>query len=89
MSGRRASGDPADRVVGDAFALDPARAAEVLARLDEYEGAQYERREVEAALDTGEAVRCWAYLYVGGLEGCARIASGDWLAFQAETGRNN
>jgi gamma-glutamylcyclotransferase (GGCT)/AIG2-like uncharacterized protein YtfP len=83
------SDDPGDRVLGDAFALHPAHAAEVLARLDEYEGDEYERREVEVTLGSGRTVRCWAYLYVGGLEGGALIASGDWLAFQAETGGNN
>ena len=72
------SDDPADQVVGDAFALDPAHADEVIAALDAYEGAAYERREVHVTLDSGETVRCWAYLYVDSLDGCALIPSGDW-----------
>jgi len=71
--------DDADDVVhGEVFALDASSAAEVLARMDEYEGPQFERREVEALLESGETVRCWAYLYRGDVEGRERVASGDW-----------
>jgi len=70
--------DDADDVVhGEVFALDASSAAEVLARLDEYEGPQFERRAVEAAMEDGEVVRCWAYLYRGDVEGRERVASGD------------
>lgn len=71
--------DPAERVAGEVFALDPEHAAEVIRALDEYEGDDYARREVEVALEPGGTARCWAYLYTGGLDGSERIASGDWL----------
>jgi gamma-glutamylcyclotransferase (GGCT)/AIG2-like uncharacterized protein YtfP len=74
------SDDPAERVAGEVFALDPEHAAEVIRALDEYEGADFARREVEVALDSGGTARCWAYLYTGSLEWSERIASGDWLA---------
>lgn len=75
------SADPADIVHGDVFEIHPEHAAGVLARLDDYEGIAFERREVEVAMEeTGRAVRCWAYFYGGGVEGRERIAGGDWLA---------
>jgi gamma-glutamylcyclotransferase (GGCT)/AIG2-like uncharacterized protein YtfP len=75
--GAVASDDPVDVVRGDVFALHPAHADAVLARLDEYEGAQFERRETEARLETGETVHCWTYFYTGEPAG-ERIAGGDW-----------
>jgi gamma-glutamylcyclotransferase (GGCT)/AIG2-like uncharacterized protein YtfP len=75
--GAVASDDPADVVHGDVFALDPAHAEAMLARLDEYEGSGFERRETEARLETGEAMRCWTYFHTGGVRG-ERIAGGDW-----------
>jgi len=77
--GAVASDDPADVVHGDVFALHPAHADTVLARLDAYEGPAFERRKVEARLETGAAVRCWIYLYTGELDDAERIAGGDWL----------
>lgn len=76
--GAVASDDPADVVRGDLFALDPAHADAVLARLDEYEGSEFERRETEARLETGEAMRCWTYYHVGEAAG-KRIEGGDWM----------
>jgi gamma-glutamylcyclotransferase (GGCT)/AIG2-like uncharacterized protein YtfP len=75
--GAVASDDPADVVRGDLFALDPGRADALLARLDEYEGSGFERRETEARLETGESMRCWTYLYTGEVRG-ERIDGGDW-----------
>ena len=74
------SNDAADVVVGDVFALHPETADATIARLDEYEGAEYERREIDATLASGGTVRCWMYLYTGAVDEETRIGSGDWLA---------
>jgi gamma-glutamylcyclotransferase (GGCT)/AIG2-like uncharacterized protein YtfP len=75
------SADPADVVHGDVFEIRAEHAAGVLARLDEYEGSDFERRGAEVEMEeTGETVRCWAYFYTGEVEGRERIAGGDWLA---------
>jgi gamma-glutamylcyclotransferase (GGCT)/AIG2-like uncharacterized protein YtfP len=77
------SDDAADAVVGDVYELHPETADRVMAELDDYEGmnvedAAYTRREAEAVLESGEAVKCWVYVYVLPTEHLARIASGDW-----------
>lgn len=77
------SGDPADVVHGDLFALRPETAGEVIARLDEYEGFAFERREVEVETGPGERARCWTYLFTGAAAEGEPIASGDWLARRA------
>lgn len=74
-----ASGDDADVVRGDVFELTDEAADEVIARLDEYEGSAFARREVEATLADGARTVCWMYLYTGAVDGRRRIASGDWL----------
>lgn len=78
FSGVVLSGDPSDVVHGEVFALHAGSAAEVLARMDEYEGPQFERRRVEVEMETGETVECWVYFYRGDVEGRERVASGEW-----------
>lgn len=77
--GAVASDDAADGVRGDVFEIDPPSAAEVLARLDAYEGSEFARREAEVALEGGARTVCWTYLYAGSVNGRRRIASGEWL----------
>src|SRR6202034_3489119 len=62
-----------DFVVGEVFQIDES----LLAAMDKYEGAEYERAIVSANLDDGRAIDCWIYWYVGGAPG-RLIASGDW-----------
>ena len=68
---------PEDIVRGDVFHLS--RPDAILARLDEYEGPEFERAGTVARLDSGRSLEAWVYLYRGPKKG-ARILSGDWLA---------
>jgi gamma-glutamylcyclotransferase (GGCT)/AIG2-like uncharacterized protein YtfP len=52
----------------------------LLASLDAYEGAEFERQVVTVLLDNGQIVKAWAYVYTRETKGRARIASGDYLA---------
>ena len=72
-------------VSGDVYLLnDPISA---LPALDVYEGCgsgdplphEFERHVVTVLLDTGPAVKAWAYIYSLETQGKARIASGDYL----------
>ena len=84
-SGAVPSDDPADAVHGDVFALEPASAREVIARLDGYEGADFARRAVEVT--AGETrVAADAYLYAANVAGLPWIAHGDWRRRAAESG---
>ena len=82
-----ASDDPADRIHGEAWLLDPSKADMVLTTLDHYEGcpdgeegpALYLRRRIEVTLEGGEIVEAWIWLYNRPLDGLRRIESGDWL----------
>lgn len=70
---------PADDVVrGEVLELNAGDVDAVLARLDEYEGGDFPRREVVVTLAAGDEVRCQAYLYAGDTEGRARVAGGEW-----------
>ena len=52
--------------------------SELLQRLDEYEGAEYQR--VSRMIEMAEGpVECWVYLYVASIEGKPVIESGDWV----------
>ena len=63
-------------IEGDVF--QPRDAGSLLRELDEYEGPEYQR--VRRIIDTDAGPReCWVYLYVGPVEGSARIISGDWF----------
>ena len=47
-----------------------------LARLDRFEGGDYERHEVLVTLSDGSWQRAWTYLFKPGL--AARLDDGDW-----------
>jgi gamma-glutamylcyclotransferase (GGCT)/AIG2-like uncharacterized protein YtfP len=67
-----------DWVVGELFELtDPEALWPVL---DEYEGCEFERREVPVCIDDGRWMNAWVYYYRGDTERKLRIAGGDWLA---------
>ena len=80
------SDDPADRVTGDVFEIRAPEAERLTATLDEYEGPGFPRVEVEARLDDGRVVACWAYVYAESVEGRERIASGEWRARRKRSG---
>jgi gamma-glutamylcyclotransferase (GGCT)/AIG2-like uncharacterized protein YtfP len=66
-----------DWVVGELFELrDP---ESFWPPLDEYEGHEFERREVPVCMDDGRWMNGWVYYYRGDTEGKLRIAGGDWL----------
>ncbi|CAM3901235.1 Gamma-glutamyl AIG2-like cyclotransferase [Roseateles saccharophilus] len=50
--------------------------ADALARLDAFEGREYERVRVEVMLDGGGAVAAWVYRFRP--EFAARLLPGDW-----------
>jgi gamma-glutamylcyclotransferase (GGCT)/AIG2-like uncharacterized protein YtfP len=54
------------------------RDTELLARLDEYEGPEFERAVAVVQTDDGRTIDCSIYWYVGDATG-RLIASGDWL----------
>ena len=60
--------------LGEVFCLD--EPGTLLAALDEYEGAEFERAMRVARPD---ALDCWIYWYVGPAAG-RPIASGDWFS---------
>jgi gamma-glutamylcyclotransferase (GGCT)/AIG2-like uncharacterized protein YtfP len=71
-------------VRGEVYVLD--NPADMLVRLDEYEGCgprdprphEYERVQHEVILESGGNVLAWVYLYTGSTEGMAEISSGDY-----------
>ena len=57
----------------------PRNAEQLLQRLDEYEGTEYQR--VARTIETpGGPVECWVYLYVAPVTGKSLVTSGDWTA---------
>ena len=68
------------RVVGEMVELDPARLEEVLRAIDEYEGSEYRRVELEIDAD-GTRVTAIVYLADPGVELTDenRMSSGDWM----------
>jgi gamma-glutamylcyclotransferase (GGCT)/AIG2-like uncharacterized protein YtfP len=68
------------RVVGDVVEIDPDRIDEVLLAVDEYEGADYRRVEIEVDAD-GQTVTAFVYLADPSveLEERNRVESGDWM----------
>ena len=70
--GARPADQPNQWILGEIFYL-PEPAA-LLAVLDDYEGAEFER----AMVSTAEKLDCWIYWYVGAEMG-RLIASGDWF----------
>lgn len=67
--------DSNSRVCGELWRVPE----DVLARLDEYEGEEYDRVERLIETESGP-VRAWVYLFLPSAEGKEPIASGDWLA---------
>lgn len=75
----------AGSVLGYIYRLDE-EGDEVLAALDEYEECsarfpaphEYERRVIIVEAPDGP-LQAWAWIYAGPVEGCERIASGDFL----------
>jgi gamma-glutamylcyclotransferase (GGCT)/AIG2-like uncharacterized protein YtfP len=57
-------------VTGEIFQIDES----LLAKLDPYEGPEFERAVAPTSLD----IHCWIYWYAGPAEG-RLIESGDWL----------
>lgn len=53
--------------------------ANLLARLDVYEGEAYVRETCEALVEDGRRVTAWTYRYAADLSGVPLIASGDYL----------
>jgi gamma-glutamylcyclotransferase (GGCT)/AIG2-like uncharacterized protein YtfP len=70
--------DPADRVLGDLFAIAEAQHDALLDALDRYEGASFERVQQPVLGPDGPAL-AWVYAYRGAIDGCRVIASGDYL----------
>ena len=66
------------RVVGDLFVLDDPEAA--FARLDAYEGDEYQREQRNVTREDGSRVTAWVYVYRAEVALWPRLASGDWLA---------
>jgi gamma-glutamylcyclotransferase (GGCT)/AIG2-like uncharacterized protein YtfP len=76
-AGHPDAGHPDETIKGEIFYLgEPGL---LLAGLDEYEGAEFERAVVPANLDDGRIIDCWIYWYAGPAGG-SPIVSGDWLA---------
>jgi len=64
-----------DLVQGDLF---EGVTAEILQRLDEYEGDEYLRQPVEATLEDGRALTAYCYRYALPTDQLEWIPSGDW-----------
>jgi gamma-glutamylcyclotransferase (GGCT)/AIG2-like uncharacterized protein YtfP len=77
-------GEPAEyHVVGELYRLHPDRWADVLARLDAYEGVEaglYRREQWTALRDDGLEVPAWVYVYARPLRDATLIPSGDYFA---------
>jgi gamma-glutamylcyclotransferase (GGCT)/AIG2-like uncharacterized protein YtfP len=49
----------------------------LILKLDEYEGTEFERVVVDATLDSGLVTPCWVYSYRGNVSGRSDIPSGE------------
>lgn len=76
------------RVVGEVMTVAPGSWASLSARLDEYEGDEYERVLVDVQV-AGESTPAHVYRARHGLSFApeTRIASGDWMDRDSESGR--
>jgi gamma-glutamylcyclotransferase (GGCT)/AIG2-like uncharacterized protein YtfP len=71
-------------VHGELYAL--ANSAQMLARLDAYEGCspgdprphEFERLRREVRMESGASVQAWVYVYARSVSGRAQIVSGDY-----------
>jgi gamma-glutamylcyclotransferase (GGCT)/AIG2-like uncharacterized protein YtfP len=66
--------DAGGLVHGVVVALDPGRADEAIARLDRYEGPEYERIEVR----TAAGADVFTYAWIAPLAGCHPVPDGRW-----------
>lgn len=66
------------RVHGELFALPTARAAAMIAALDDYEGSGYAREVARVELADGRIVESFVYTYRGSTAGLPVIDSGDF-----------
>ena len=72
------SPDEADCVTGEVYELhDPDKAFPIL---DGYEGNKYRREKHPIALEDGDTVQAWIYIYIAPTENARRIESGDYLS---------
>ncbi len=75
--------DSAARVVGEVWRLrEPAT---LLHQLDQYEGEDYHREEMQVLTVGGDSLSAWVYVYDAPLEDAQLIDSGDyahWIAQQ-------
>ena len=55
------SDEPDEWISGELFELEDCA---ILAKLDSYEGSEYERKAVNVMLDDGREVETWVYLYI-------------------------
>jgi gamma-glutamylcyclotransferase (GGCT)/AIG2-like uncharacterized protein YtfP len=68
------SADASGLVHGVVVDIDPMRACEAIARLDRYEGPEYERIEVR----TAAGADVFTYAWIAPLEGCDPVPDGRW-----------
>ena len=62
-------------VRGELFAAN----ADLIARLDAFEGGDYRRVRAMATMEGGESIDVWLWEWLGNVDETRRIASGDWL----------
>jgi gamma-glutamylcyclotransferase (GGCT)/AIG2-like uncharacterized protein YtfP len=61
-------------VSGEVFAI---KDDDLMLKLDEYEGSEFERVVVDATLGSGVVTPCWVYSYRGNVAGRREITSGE------------
>ena len=76
-TGMRISTEPREVVRGELYLLnDPFPTFQTL---DEYEGEEFERVQVQAMVLSQEAIECWVYVYRGHPPEQNRVSSTDFL----------
>jgi gamma-glutamylcyclotransferase (GGCT)/AIG2-like uncharacterized protein YtfP len=80
------SDDPAETVAGEVWRLTE---PDILRELDDFEGCTeapplFFRVSRTVALDGGQSLDAWVYLYARPISGQQPIPSGDWRAFRGE-----
>lgn len=70
--------EPDSWVRGEVYILDHPR--DTLSRLDDYEGNEFVRVEMDVVLDSGPSGKAWVYTYGGSTVNKRRILSGDYLS---------
>ncbi len=84
------AGGADERVNGELYALDPARAGTLLARLDRFEGhlpddpqnSLFRRVRTEVMLEESGKALAWVYRYTRSVEELPVISSGDYGAYR-------